>query len=37
MTRRMLMEVDSYLLHMGKNFKWLTRSDSIADPHSLYH
>jgi hypothetical protein len=36
MTRKMLIEMDRYLLHMGKNFDWLSRSDASIDPHCLY-
>lgn len=36
MTRKMLIEMDRYLLHIGKNFEWLARSDPAIDPHCLY-
>lgn len=37
MTIRMLIETDRYLLHLGKNYKWLKRSDfQNVDTHCLY-
>lgn len=33
----MLIETDRYLLHLGKNYKWLKRSDiQNVDNHCLY-
>lgn len=32
----MLIEMDRYLIHMGKTFHWLARSDANIDPHCLY-
>jgi hypothetical protein len=32
----MLVEMDRYLLHMGKNYEWLLRSDASTDSHTLY-
>jgi hypothetical protein len=32
----MLIEMDRYLLHLGKNYEWLSRSDSQTDTHTLY-
>jgi hypothetical protein len=37
MTTRMLIETDRYLLHLGKDYKWLKRSDiQNVDSHCLY-
>jgi hypothetical protein len=34
---RMIIEVDKYLLHLGKEFKWLKRSDiDNIDSNCLY-
>ncbi len=33
----MLIELDRYLLHLGKDYKWLTRSDiNNVDSYCLY-
>jgi hypothetical protein len=37
MTMRMIIEVDKYLLHLGKEYNWLKRSDiGNIDSHFLY-
>lgn len=37
MTIKMLIETDRYLLHLGKSYKWLRRSDIMnVDTHCLY-
>lgn len=37
MTMRMIIEVDKYLLHLGKEYNWLKRSDvSNIDSYFLY-
>ena len=37
MTMRMIIETDKYLLHLGKEYKWLKRSDiGNIDSHCLY-
>ena len=32
----MLIEMDRYLLHLGKNYSWLSRCDMPIDTHCLY-
>ena len=32
----MVVEMDRYLLHLGKQYEWLGRSDATNDSHSLY-
>lgn len=32
----MLIEMDRYLLHIGKDYEWLGRSDATIDPYCLY-
>ena len=37
MTKKMLIEMDRYLLHLGKEYGWLCRSDiTNVDSHCLY-
>ena len=36
LTKKMLLEMDRYLLHLGKDYKWLARSDANIDSHCLY-
>lgn len=32
----MIVEMDRFLLHMGKDYEWLSRSDMSVDCHSFY-
>ena len=32
----MLIEMDRYLLHLGRNYEWLSRCDLPIDTHFIY-
>jgi len=36
LTKQMLIEMDRYLLHLGRNYEWLSRCDVPTDTHFLY-